>query len=844
MSTMRLTSSTTLALTLVSSFASAQLASAPAASRKPDSPSGAGPAAFAEARAWVAAKFDGQPSPRDSEPGLFVLANHDPVHLDQRSGHPLVIGDRTFVKGLYCHAPSTLLVRLPSPAKQFSAVVGLDHNDDTARGRGSVIFSVLANNKELFRSDILRYASAPVPVSADLAGAREFTLEISDAGDGIGWDQSDWGDAKVTLQDGTTLYVSDLPFHAAPPKAPYSADPPYSFNYGDKPIATQIAGWKVERTISNLDDTRTSHTTIYHDPSTGLTTTCNAIVYSDYPIVEWTVHLTNDGERDTPVISSLQGIDTTFTRAAAPEFVLHHAQGSVCRADDFQPFTTTLAPATSTRIAPSGGRPSDAAMPYFNLQWDSEGVILAVGWPGQWAASFIRDQGNAVRIVAGQELTSFVLHPGESARTPLIALQFTDADLVTSQNVWRRWMIAHNLPRPGNKPIPPNHMACSSHQFNEMLSANEANQKQFIDGYIAAGMKPDYWWMDAGWYPNNGGWWNTGTWEVDRSRFPNGLRAITDHAHALGVKSIVWFEPERVNRATWLYDQRPQWLLGSPGDESRLLDLGNTDARHWLTDHVDTLLTSEGIDLYRQDFNFPPLAFWRGNDAPDRQGLTEMRHVEGYLAYWDELRRRHPDMPIDTCASGGRRLDLETLRRSVPLLRSDYILEPIGQQCHTFALSSWIPYYGTGWNQFDAYSIRSQFSCSQTTCYDMRRADLDFSVPRAMLKQWREHAPCLLGDYFPLTPYTLADDLWIAWQFDLPSESRGIIQAFRRPRSPYESLRVQLHSLDAGATYEITDLDSGTSRNATAQELMQTGLLITLPAAPSSALIAYKRVPN
>lgn len=807
------------------------------------SPSGASDAAFAEARAWIAAKIDAQPLSRQAQPGLYVITNHDPVHLDQRSGHPLVIGDWSFVKGLYCHAPSRLLVRLPSPAKQFTAIVGLDHNNDTAHGRGSVVFSVAANEKEFFRSEVLRYGSAPVHVSADLDGASEFTLDISDAGDGIGWDQSDWGDAKVTLQDGTTIFVSDLPFHAAPPKEPYSTTPPFSFIYANKPVAEQMAGWKVDRTRSKLDNARTSHTTIYHDPATGLTTTCDAIAYADFPIVEWTIHLKNEGQRDTPIISSLQGIDTSLSRAGTAEFVLHHAQGSVCRADDFQPLTTTLAPASTTRIAPVGGRPSDAAMPYFNLQWEGEGVILAVGWPGQWSASFVRDEGNAVRIIAGQELTSFVLHPGESARSPLIVLQFTDGDVIASQNVWRRWMIAHNLPRPGGKPIPANHMACSSHQFNEMLNANEANQKQFIDAYAANDMKPNYWWMDAGWYPNNGGWWNTGTWEVDRSRFPGGLRAVTDHAHALGVKSIVWFEPERVNRATWLYEQRPQWLLGTPGDESRLLDLGNPEARAWLTDHVDALLTSEGIDLYRQDFNFPPLAFWRGHDAPDRQGLTEMRHVEGYLAYWDELRRRHPDMPIDTCASGGRRLDLETLRRSVPLLRSDHILEPIGQQCHTFGLSSWVPYYGTGWNQFDAYSIRSEFCSSLTTCYDMRRADLDLSVPRAMLGQWREHAACLLGDFYPLTPYTLADDLWIAWQFDLPGESRGIVQAFRRPRSPYESLRVQLHGLDAAATYEVHDLDEGSTHQATGRDLAQTGVLISLSGAPSSALIAYKRVP-
>ena len=104
----------------------------------------------------------------------------------------------------------------------------------------------------------------------------------------------------------------------------------------------------------------------------------------------------------------------------------------------------------------------------------------------------------------------------------------------------------------------------------------------------------------------------------------------------------MWFEPERVTAGSWLWENHPEWLLGKEGG-NKLLYLGNPDARKWLTDHVDHLLTEQGIDLYRQDFNFDPLDIWRANDAPDRQGITEIRHVTGYLAYWDELRRRHPE---------------------------------------------------------------------------------------------------------------------------------------------------------------------------------------------------------
>jgi len=156
----------------------------------------------------------------------------------------------------------------------------------------------------------------------------------------------------------------------------------------------------------------------------------------------------------------------------------------------------------------------------------------------------------------------------------------------------------------------------------------------------------------------------------------------------------VWFEPERVARGSWLAENRPKWVHG--GQQGGLLDLGNPEARAWLTEHVE------------QDFNMDPLAFWRSGDSPDRQGVSENLHVQGYLAYWDELIRRHPGMPIDSCASGGRRNDLETLRRGLPLLRSDYLGEPFyTQQCQTYGLVQWVPYFGSGAPYKDDYTARS-----------------------------------------------------------------------------------------------------------------------------------------
>jgi alpha-galactosidase len=426
-------------------------------------------------------------------------------------------------------------------------------------------------------------------------------------------------------------------------------------------------------------------------------------------------------------------------------------------------------------------------------------------------------------------------------RTPLVVMQFYEGAVGRAQNVWRRWMIAHNMPHPGGRAIEPMTGACSSHQVEEMLRATEENQKHFVDRYLAEKIQLDYWWMDAGWYVNTGSWTNTGTWEVDTKRFPRGLRAVSDHIRAKGVKSLLWFEPERVNAGTKLFREHPEFLLSKPDGGDKLLNLGDERARKWAVEMVGRTMTEQGIDLFRSDFNIDPLPYWRANDAEDRQGITEIRYVEGFLAYWDELHARRPNLIIDTCASGGRRNDLETLRRAVPLLRSDYILEPVGQQNHTLGIARWIPYYGTGANSTDAYVFRSQMCPWFTACYDVRRTDLDYDALRKLHGQWKRAAPLFMKDFYPLTPYATENTAWVAWQFHDPETGQGVVQAFRRGESFYEAASLKLQGLDETARYVVTDVDGGKDREVSGRELSE-GLSVALKARPAAGLIMYRRV--
>jgi alpha-galactosidase len=379
----------------------------------------------------------------------------------------------------------------------------------------------------------------------------------------------------------------------------------------------------------------------------------------------------------------------------------------------------------------------------------------------------------------------------------------------------------------------------------------EAKQERaFLQRHLDERIPFDCWWQDAGWYPCDGvGWPKTGTWEVDPVRFPNGLRELSDLMRQNGKKTMVWFEPERVHPGTWLTANHPEWVYGGAG--GGLLKLGDPACRAWLIDRIDALLTAQGIDDYRQDFNIDPLPFWRAADSADagasgdRQGIAEIRHVEGYFAYWDELLRRHPDMLIDSCASGGRRNDLETLRRAVPLLRSDWYGSPVGQQCQTYGLSMWIPYHGTGFiYPKDEYWVRSCMTAENSFGPGTDGVEsLDFAELRRLTEQCKKAAPYFLGDFWPLTPYTLDESVWMAWQFNRPELGVGAIQVFRRSQSPYTEARLCLVDLDPGATYEIVDIDGGGGEavEMSGQDLMEHGAPVRMIEKAKAVVLIYSR---
>ena len=168
------------------------------------------------------------------------------------------------------------------------------------------------------------------------------------------------------------------------------------------------ATWKVDRKSKKLDEHRTAHTVVYSDPAGGLSVRCEAVEYDDYPTVEWTLHFKNTGAADTPIIENIQSLDVRWQRGGDGEFLLHHNVGSPHDGTDYAPRETVLTAGANKRIAAAGGRSTWTDLSYFNLERSKdEGLIVVVGWPGQWAADFVRDGDAAFDLLRGPGTDAF-----------------------------------------------------------------------------------------------------------------------------------------------------------------------------------------------------------------------------------------------------------------------------------------------------------------------------------------------------------------------------------------------------------------------------------------------------
>ncbi len=169
--------------------------------------------------------------------------------------------------------------------------------------------------------------------------------------------------------------------------------------------------------------------------------------------------------------------------------------------------------------------------------------------------------------------------------------------------------------------------------------------------------------LDDGWFGRRDNDTSSlGDWQVDRRKWPQGLTPLIEHVHRRGMAFGLWVEPEMVNPDSELNRAHPDWALG-PADQTLgrfqlVLDLGKPEVRDHLFGVLSALLAEYPIDYLKWDHNrLLPVV-----DAAQARGLYDLL---------DRLRAAHPAVEIESCASGGGRIDFGILARTCRVWLSD-----------------------------------------------------------------------------------------------------------------------------------------------------------------------------
>ena len=634
---------------------------------------------------------------------------------------------------------------------------------------------------------------------------------------------------------------------------------PFSFIYGGRASSELVKGWKREVRDETATGATLHRTLTLTDPETGLQVRAEAIIYTDLPGVDWTLYFTNKGTNETPVLEQVKALDVMIAPATNSAALLHRLKGSTCSADDWQPFDVPLPPGTKSEFGAVNGR-SSADSPFFNVAWGAGGVITAVGWSGQWRGVVERTSGGALRIQAGMQHLHLRLHPGETVRSPrILQLYWLGEDQHHGYNLFRQVMLRHIVPRIDGKPVTPP-IAHLSTSFYELNGSTESNVLSHLEAIKGLGF--EIFWLDAYWtrdgFPAGMGHYGFPIQRVEPlDRFPHGLKPISDAVRQAGMGFLMWFEPERVHPGTALTKEHPEWVISPGKDTGGLFNLGMPEAQEYMTRYLKAVIQEYGLACLRIDYNIDPLPFWEflNRKDPERVGMAEIRYVEGLYRLWDDLLQAYPHLFIDNCASGGRRIDLETCSRSIPLWRSDNTcdmldLRPetirqaaIKNQLMSAGLNRYVPFSTAGQMGATPYLFRSGFNGGIAFAEDCRPKD----YPRDLLKQGIAEGKRLrkyyLGNFYPLSDVTLNSKDWCVVQYHRPVEADGMVLAFRRHQSPAGSSMCELHEVDAAADYEVTT-SRGYQPSAAARMkgAQLRNLKVEIDEQPGSVVVEYKRV--
>lgn len=572
------------------------------------------------------------------------------------------------------------------------------------------------------------------------------------------------------------------------------------------------------------------------DNSNALKVTVEVTEFSDNATCQWVVYVENTGKENSGVISDFYAIDTAFETGKAD---LYYSMGSDTAASDFSLIKKSLS-SVERKFSGVDGKPTEAYLPYFNIQGENYGMILGIGWTGQWCAGLSQTKG-ATNVTAKQENFNAYLLPGEKVRSPLVSVSFYKNDNpLKGFNMFRNWVMDCVYPENVTKnfytvmEVAGPMSERTSDEIIEILNGIDEKVYEHTDAF----------WMDAGWYEYNEGWYDgVGNWTVDKKRYDNGISELSAYAKKKGLGHTLWYEPERVYPGTQFHNvgsQNPGWLITVDGEDNLMWNLADEEAFRYYKEYLLKSMKENGVTIYRQDFNFAPLIFWQKADAEfynGRTGICENHYVTNLYNFLDYLTGNIDGLIIDNCASGGKRLDLEMAYRSIAFWRSDYncAYHPDlfnATQSQTYGVSFWLPITGTALWMENEYSSRSAI---------MPLMLMDFFSNEHPEFSFNDEQRVLMGgNYYPLDFGSFDDDKILAMQFSAENALSGTALIYKREKVNDTEYTVKLNGLVASKTYKVYDVDKPEKvHTLTGEKLMNEGITLKLPEGQKAIILMF-----
>lgn len=396
-------------------------------------------------------------------------------------------------------------------------------------------------------------------------------------------------------------------------------------------------------------------------------------LYEDLDIIERWVEIKNEGPDDIIIEAAnsaefnFNGDDYSFTNVTghwAGEQRLYHEKLY----------------SGKKVIESRKGSSAHNSSPYFiidkNASEDNGDVYFGVlAYSGNFKITVEVTPYNSTRVIAGINDFDFEirLKSGEIFEVPHVFAGFTSNGLTAVSNKLHNLAVNYLLPQINiDKPLPVLYNSWEASMFNININQQMKLAKK------AADIGVELFVVDDGWFgERNNDMAGLGDWNVNKDKFPDGLNPLISYVNSLCMDFGIWIEPEMVNPDSELYRKHPDWVYrfknrtGTTARNQLVLNLTINDVVEYITGFIDDILSKLNIKYIKWDMNRPLSEPGAENlEIPDMKSIWFL-HTKAVYKIVDELRKKHPAVHFEACASGGGRIDFGTIKHFDSFWTSD-----------------------------------------------------------------------------------------------------------------------------------------------------------------------------